>query len=262
MSALPPTAGATVATGVTSGVVAAWRAQNRALADLVLAHDPDTPVPTCPGWTLRAVAVHVGRGDRWAATMVARRMDTVLPVREVPDGKPPEDGLAQWLLAGVDQLASAVAETGPSTPIWTFTGPRPSAWWLRRRLHECLVHRADAALAVGAPFDPPAEVAADGLSEWLTLVAARPAAPEPPLAEGTSMHLHATDGGLGAAGEWMVRPTEDGVAWEPGHAKGTVAVRGPAADLLLVVLRRLPPDRVEVLGDAAVLDTWLARTNF
>jgi uncharacterized protein (TIGR03083 family) len=259
MPALDPRAGASVAADVTAGVTAAWRAQNRALADLLRAHDLDTAVPTCPGWTLANLATHVGRGDRWAATIVARRMDTALPMREVPDGKPPEGGAVGWLLAGVDALATAVATTGPTTPVWTFTGPQPAAWWLRRRLHECLVHRADVALAVGAPFEVPAEVAADGVSEWLTRLTARSGAE--PLAEGTSMHLHATED-LGPAGEWMVRPGGDGVTWEPGHAKGTVAVRGPAADLLLVLVRRLPPERVQVLGDAAVLERWLARTDF
>ncbi|MGQ0576091.1 MAG: maleylpyruvate isomerase family mycothiol-dependent enzyme [Pseudonocardia sp.] len=246
-------------------VVAAWRAQNAALAVLVRDADPGAPVATCPGWTLRQLATHVGRGDRWAATMVARRSATFVDPREVPDGRPPADpaGTAEWLTAGVDQLAAAVAEVGAGTHIWTFTGPQPAAWWLRRRLHECLVHRADAALALAAPLDAPAAVAADGVSEWLTLLAARPAGEDPALPGDATMHLHATDEpGLGVAGEWMVRPAGNAVAWEPGHAKGTVAVRGPAADLLLVLTRRIGPDRVEVLGDAGVLQTWLARTGF
>ena len=42
------------------------------------------------------------------------------------------------------------------------------------------------------------------------------------------------------------------------------SVRGPASDLLLVLMRRLPPGdpAVEVLGDAAVLDELLAATPF
>lgn len=245
-------------------VVAAWRRHNGALADVVRAADPDTPVATCPEWTLRQLARHVGRGDRWAATMVARKADAPIDPRSVPDGKPPGDGeaAAPWLTAGVDLLVEAVADVGPDTPIWTFTGPQPAAWWLRRRLHEALVHSADAAMAVGAPFEVAPEVAADGVSEWLTLVAARPPAEQPLLPGGATMHLHATDEGLGAAGEWTVRPDGDRVVWEPGHAKGSVAVRGPAADLLLVLTRRLPADRVTLFGDAAVLDTWLARTDF
>lgn len=242
---------------------AAWQSQNRVLCDLLAAADPDTPVPTCPGWTLRQLATHVGRGDRWAATMVADRAETVVDPRTVPDGRPPAEPAAvgQWLAAGVRQLVEAVRKVGADAPVWTFTGPQPSAWWLRRRLHETVVHSGDAALAVGAPFQVPAEVAADGVSEWLTLVASRPPGDEPLLADGATMHLHATDD-VGTAGEWMVRPAGNAVTWEPGHAKGTVAVRGSAADLLLVVTRRIPAGRVQVLGDVGVLDLWLARTGF
>lgn len=242
----------------------AWQQQNQALADLLRAAALDTPVPTCPGWTLRQLATHVGRGDRWAATMVAERAETVVDPRTVADGRPPDDqdGTAAWLAAGVQQLVGAVVDVGADTPIWTFTGPQPAAWWLRRRLHETVVHRADAALALGAPFELPPAVAADGVSEMLTLIAARPPGDEPLLGGDDTMHLHATDDHLGAAGEWMVRPVGNAAEWEPGHAKGTVAVRGAAADLLLVLTRRLPAGRVEVLGDAAVLDTWLARTGF
>jgi len=43
-----------------------------------------------------------------------------------------------------------------------------------------------------------------------------------------------------------------------------MALRGPASDVLLVLLRRLPPDdpAVQVLGDRALLDNWLADTPF
>lgn len=243
---------------------AGWRAQNQALGDLLRSAAPDTPVPTCPGWTLRQLATHVGRGDRWAATMVEERATTFADPRTVTDGKPPADpdDAAAWLAAGVTRLTDAVEKVGADAPVWTFTGPQPSAWWVRRRLHETVVHRADAALALGAPFEVSAEVAADGVSEWLTLLAARPAGDEPLLVGASTMHLHATDGDLGAAGEWMVHPAGNAAAWEPGHAKGTVAVRGTAADLLLVLTRRIPPARVEVLGDATVLDAWLTRTGF
>ena len=107
------------------------------------------------------------------------------------------------------------------------------------------MHRADAAIALGADFAVPAERAADGLSEWLGLLASRAPEPgRPPLADGATLHLHATDDGLGAAGEWLVRGEGGGVAWEHGHGKGAVAVRGRAADLLLAIVRRRPADCV------------------
>src|SRR5262249_16928083 len=38
--------------------------QNRVFSELLRDADETTPVPTCPGWTLRQLLRHVGRGDR------------------------------------------------------------------------------------------------------------------------------------------------------------------------------------------------------
>ena len=71
---------------------------------------PDTPVPTCPGWTLKQLFRHVGRGDRWAATIV--RTGQPADPREVADGRPPEGGLVDWLRGGPQAILDAVAEVG------------------------------------------------------------------------------------------------------------------------------------------------------
>jgi uncharacterized protein (TIGR03083 family) len=216
---------------------------------------------------LRKLVTHVGRGDRWAATIVRERSDRFVDTRTVAGGRPPDDqnGTAEWLRAGAAELLAAVAATGADVPVWTFTGPQPARWWIRRRLHEATVHRADAVLALGADYELAAAVAADGVSEWLGLLAARPVrdAP-PPLDAGVTMHLHATDDGLGPAGEWLVRGVAEGISWEHGHAKGELAVRGRAVDLLLALLRRIAADdaRLQVLGDAPIWSNWLGRTGF
>jgi uncharacterized protein (TIGR03083 family) len=235
--------------------------ENALFAALAATADPDTPVGTCPGWSLKQLFRHVGRGDRWAATIV--RTGEPADPREVVDGRPPDGGLVEWLHGGPQAVLDAVAQVGPDTPVWTFTGPQPASWWVRRREHEVLVHRADAALAVGADYAVPAERSADALSEYLGLLAARKPDPaDPPLAEGVTLHLHATDDGLGPAGEWLVRGVDGGLAWEHGHGKGAVAVRGPAVDLLLAVVHRRPADSVETIGDAALWERWLARSGF
>lgn len=237
--------------------------ENRSLAAIVRAADPATEVPTCPGWTLRNLATHVGRGHRWAAKIVAERAQAPVDTRSVTAGKRPDepDAAQEWLVASAQAVLDAVASTGPETPVWTFVGPRPAAWWIRRRLHEDTVHKADAAIAVGVPFELAPELAADGISEWLDLVAARDAEL---LAEGATLHLHATDEGLGAAGEWLVRGTGGTIRWEHGHGKADTAARGAAADLLQAMVRRIPAGdgRVEVLGDAAAWTTWLEPTPF
>ena len=238
--------------------VAALLEHNALLADAVGAADPDLAVPACPGWTVRTLLTHVGRGDRWAAEIV--RTGAFVEFRDVPDGRPGDDAGA-WLAASPRLLLDAVA-AAPDAPVWTFLGPRPAAWWVRRRLHEATVHLADAVLAAGGDPALAPTVAADGLSEWLDLVAAR--ADPAPLGPGATMHLHATDEGLGHDGEWMVTEDAGTVRWEHGHGKGAVAVRGAASDLLLAAVRRLPADhpRLQVLGDAEVFTTWLARTGF
>ena len=146
--------------------------ENDAFAQTLRGADEATPVPTCPGWTLRHLLRHVGRGDRWAGQIVGDRLSDYLDPREVRDGKPPDDadGAIDWLRGGAQGLVGAVDGVGADTAVWTFLGPRPAAWWIRRRLHEATVHRADAELALGRDFRLAAELAADGLTEWLERV--------------------------------------------------------------------------------------------
>jgi uncharacterized protein (TIGR03083 family) len=239
---------------------AAFVEENELFAALAASADLATPVPTCPEWTLKQLFRHVGRGDRWAATIV--RTGEPADPREVADGRPPEGGLVEWLRGGPRAVLDAVTEVGPDTPVWTFTGPQPASWWVRRREHEVLVHRADAAFALGVDYSLPADRAADGLSEYLGLLAARKPDPaDPPLADGASVHLHAAEE-IGPAGEWMIRGSGGGVVWEHGHGKGDVAVRGPAVDLLLAVVGRRRPDSVETIGDADLWERWIARSGF
>jgi len=237
------------------------------LARLAVGADLTRTVPTCPEWTMRQLITHVGRAHRWATAIVTTRSAVPIPFREVPDGKPPADprGHAGWLRAGAAGVVDAVRAAGDDQ-VWTHRGPGPAWYWARRMAHETAVHRADAQIALGQRprIDP--VTAADGIDEWLGFLAAPdPGEDRPALAglHGRVLHVHVTDEEV-AAGEWMIRPAAGGVTVEPGHGKGDVAVRGPASDLLLVLMRRLPPGDppVEVLGDAAVLDELLAATAF
>jgi len=192
--------------------------------------DLERPVPTCPGWTFRQLATHVGRGHRWAAQIVATRAATPIPMREVADGKLPQDPAlhASWLNAGADQVIEAVTAAG-SDLVWTLAGIGPASFWARRRAHEAAVHLADAQLAAGLDVDLAPEFAADGVDEWLARVA-----------------------------------DPSGVTVARGHGKADVAVRGPAAGLLLILTRRLPPSdpAIEILGEQELLTHWLQHTPF
>jgi len=240
--------------------------QTRAFGELIRSADPSTPVPTCPDWTLKQLFRHVGRGNRWAAQIIADHRVHPLDPRDVRDGKPPDDPDAaiDWLNSGAQLIINSVDRVGADARVWTFLGPRPAGWWIRRRLHEATVHRADAAIALGIDYDLSPELAADGISEWIELMTVQAKPQSPPLDPGRTLHLHATDDGLGPTGEWMIVNDEDGIGWSHEHGKGDAALRGPAKDLLLAIVRRrsAADAGIEVLGDTAVWDGWLQRTPF
>jgi uncharacterized protein (TIGR03083 family) len=247
-------------------------AETARFAAVVHDADPARPVPTCPGWTLAELTAHVGFGHRWAATIVERRAGGPVPHGEADDLEvPPEaGGRSAWLLAGARRLGDAVRDLGPGTAVWTWAADRTAGFWLRKIAHDTLVHRLDAELAVGRDLEVAADLAADGVSDLLGSIAtlSPPDSIDPQFADlrgdGETLHFHATDEGLGAAGEWLVRRTPSTVAWEHRHGEADVAVRGPALDLLLVLNRRATPGdaAVEVAGDERLLAHWLEHSVF
>jgi uncharacterized protein (TIGR03083 family) len=243
---------------------AALTGQNRMLGELMQDTDWSVPVPTCPGWTLLQLLRHVGRGDRWAAQIIADRADASLDPRLVRDGRPPADarGAIEWLSQSPLTLLAAVEAIGPGAEVSTFVGPRAAAWWIRRRLHEATIHRADAAIALGAPYQLPAELAADGISEWLDRLADEQALGQPPsLPAGASLALRATEQDL-TESTWTVLGSPKGVQWSGRPGSADLTLSGPATDLLLALLRRRPAEDtgISMQGDTGLWRSWLALT--
>jgi uncharacterized protein (TIGR03083 family) len=239
--------------------------QNRMLGELLQDAEWSVPVPTCPGWTLLQLLRHVGRGDRWAAQIIADRADASLDPRLVREGKPPADvtGAIRWLSQSPLTLLAAVDAIGLGSEVSTFVGPRAAAWWVRRRLHEATIHRADAAIALGAPYQLPAELAADGISEWLERLADEQALGQPPaLPAGASLELRATDHDL-TESTWTVLGNPTGVQWTAGRpGSADLTLSGPATDLLLALVRRRPVEdtSISMQGATGLWRSWLDLT--
>jgi predicted lipid carrier protein YhbT len=121
--------------------------------------------------------------------------------------------------------------------------------------HETAVHRVDAELAAGSPRPIAPDLAADGIDEFLQFFL--PEDPEVLRDPGESVHLHATD----SADEWLVTVGAGAIAFERRHAKADVAARAPVSDLLLALWRRVPVADLDVVGDAAALERFLARPS-
>ena len=148
-----------------------------------------------------------------------------------------------------------LANIDPRTYVWTWSAQKNAAFVQRRMAHESAVHRVDAELAAGFRRPIAADLAADGVDEFLEFFFAseHDERSEP----GESIHLHSTDCG----DEWLVTVRDGVVTTEREHAKGDAAVRAGVSDLLLLLWRRLRPDDVEVLGDRKALERFLARTS-
>jgi uncharacterized protein (TIGR03083 family) len=236
---------------------------------VVASHDLELPVPTCPDWNLGQLASHLGRTQRWVAETVGARAAQPPSIAELPDGTFPEVRAEQsrWLRAGAQRVVETIRDAGDDQ-VWAFAGTGPATFWARRMAHEALVHRVDGQLATGQEPAVDPVLAADAIDEWLDLLTERgfadAAAAAVPLPAGAVMHLHATDDGLGGAGEWLVRRHDGALVAEPGHGKGDVAISGPASDLLLMLLRRIQADAPDltIYGDASMLAGWLDRTPF
>ncbi|HEV8423859.1 MAG TPA: maleylpyruvate isomerase family mycothiol-dependent enzyme [Actinomycetes bacterium] len=244
--------------------------QTNLLRDLLEGSDLSVTVPTTPDWTLAQLVRHVGGNLRSVETAVRTGTAVVEPDKQVPEAAGPaaDDpaALDAWLAEGAARFAGTLRGAGPAATAQVWAFQRPTAFWARRAAHDLVIHRADAAGAVRAGFTVAPDMAADAIDELLELLSfLRVAASSPRLAElrgpGKTIHLHATDTDAGLTAEWLVELGTDGFTWRHAHDKATVVLRGPLADVLLVFYRRLPADseRVEVLGEAALLDFWLER---
>jgi uncharacterized protein (TIGR03083 family) len=227
------------------------------LAGAVVGADPTMPVPTCPEWPLRVLVGHIGQAHRWAAGIV-RSGPSPIPDPFDADPGSPQDWPG-WLRGGAADLADAVMAAGEG-PVWTFFGPRPATFWLRRMLHDTTVHHADAALATDTAFEVAPDLAADAISEWLEVLSdpvtqtIKPAVAE---LRGTGQTLQLRpDTGVG----WLITRTPDGVRWARATDSADATLAGPIGDLLLVLTRRLPPGQITITGDRDLADHWLAHT--
>lgn len=236
--------------------VAAIREDGAALARAARAAGAQAPVPSCPGWRVADLLSHVGRIQRWVAAIVASR-----PARPAAhwsdDPAPGVDAVVDWFPAGVALLADALDGAQPDDEVWTWSPDGTARFWARRQAHEVAVHRWDGQRAAGAPEPIARDLAVDGIQEFFDILPARRGA-DAPKGGGETIHLHCTDG----EGEWLVRLAPEGVRVTREHAKGDVAARGAASDLLLWLWGRVGHDGLDVFGDASLLERWQELARF
>jgi len=223
------------------------------IADLagVGVDDLDRPVPACEGWDVSRLLSHVGRVHRWVIGVLEAGPggDAPVPARR-PDDVSPLD----WFADGAATLRSSFDAVDLDVVYPTWIGDQQARWWLRRQVQETAVHAWDGRDARGRGdegLDP--DVAVDGIDELLDVFLRLRFDHAAFGAAGESMHLHATD----VDGEWLITFESGGVPTvRREHAKGDVAARGTASDLLLFLWSRRRPETLDVFGDATLLTRY------
>jgi uncharacterized protein (TIGR03083 family) len=237
--------------------IGALRTEGPAFAAAVAEAPAETPVLSCPGWTVADLTLHLARTYHWVHSFAGSGATTRPTGRpadvDLPAGATP---LQLWQ-HGYDQLMNLFDGLDPEAPAWNWAPqPKKAGFWPRRMAHETAIHRWDAQLAIAAGEPVEAKLAADGVSEvldtWLPAGRRR----TPGQWHGV-VQLTATD----AAQEWYLRLRGQGVALldtatifdhDDHHARAQVAAT--ASDLELALWGRVSFDTLAVTGDRTLLD--------
>jgi uncharacterized protein (TIGR03083 family) len=216
----------------------------------------DAPVPSCPDWDVRRLLQHTAKVHQRTEAVVRTGADTPPRSSEFPRFSD-DDALFDEFLAVLDRLVTTLGDADPAGPSWNFTGAhQQNDFWFRRMAHETTIHRVDAELAAGAPVSPvEAALAVDGIDELV--VAMMPNVfPHTGSDLQATVHLHSTD----QPGEWLVTFGGGRMVTTREHAKGDLAVRGPAEGIYLWAWDRRPVDDagLEVFGDEALVAAFTA----
>lgn len=216
----------------------------------------DDPVPTCPGWTVGRLLLHVGRVYRHAAEILESRADAApeYPARPAEGTEPIE-----YLLDGLDEVVTALGEVDADTSVWNWSqSPAVATFWARRMAHETLIHRIDLQLTHDVAVVVDVDQAVDAIDEVFEAVL--PRLYERGRLDGLegTLHLRATDAGV----RWTAKLTPESAAVTRDGGGGDLALAGKASELLLLIYNRGDLGSVDVAGDPALIEAWRERVRF
>lgn len=233
--------------------LAILRREGDAFVDSI-AQARDVTIASCEPWVGADLLWHMTEVHySWKFIVETHLMN---PADYVPRSKPADEDMLTEYRAGLNELISVLSSLDPTRSCWTWAGIQDVAWVLRRMAHETAVHAWDAHCAAGNTAEIDAELASDGIDEFVhVMLVSNMREEEGPLSG--SVHIHCTD----VDGEWLIvpTPTSDVVVTRE-HSKGDCAIRGSASQLLLGLWRRIPMSSLEVIGSAGVAEQFLNRT--
>jgi uncharacterized protein (TIGR03083 family) len=219
--------------------------------------DRSARVPWSDRWTVGTVARHVAGTHHVVAEIVRGRPEAdfgLFATLESPEKDAPE--FVDWFRSGTNSLVEQLSSASADEVCWSwYVAGGQVGWWARRMALEAVVHRADVDAAGRKTFAVAAEIAADGIDEYLDVfVAASRAAAQSPA--GPTISFECSD----RSDRWWLDLSEPGgrlVGRE--RLAASLHLRGTARDLLQAIWGRIPMSDaggVEVSGNVAELERW------
>jgi len=229
-------------------------------------------VPSCPGWVLTDLVLHLGTVHRLVARLIGERMQQPparggdrswlglaeewggwLPPGRAPEGSPLPGALLDWFGAGAADLAERFHAAEPGEPVWTWSADHSVGFWQRMQAIEAAVHRWDAENAVGTARPLDAALAADAVGQTFEVMAPmRRAVAKAPPGQGERFLFRRTDGPQ----TWAVRFDGESVRIGAPGEPHDIQISGTASDLALFLWQRQVAGRLEVQGDASLLNGY------
>jgi uncharacterized protein (TIGR03083 family) len=217
------------------------------------------PVPSCPGWNVGDLVLHLGTVHRWAERLVSVRAPGRIASSDMALDEGPLSG--EWMRSGGESLLATLRSADPDAEMWAWGRDQHVRFWSRRELHETLVHRFDLELALGAVPSTAGRVAADTVDEFLdNLAAAEYFSPNVARLRGKGEQISFVATDTGDAWNVVLRPDRFDVSAV--DASAAASLSGEAATLALVLYRRLPlPESGLVLdGQHDLVEFWIANS--
>ncbi len=183
------------------------------------------------------------------------------PSEEAVGDTEPHGDLMSWSAAATSKLIGALTEAGPDRMCWTWWessgAPMTAGAVARHQVQEAGVHAFDAQQAAGRLQPLPPMVAADGVSEYIT-VELPTNGPWP--YEPATVILE-----TGPGGTWLLDLGPHGVRVLQGHDHGDVkpsaTVTADPSDMVLAFYRRDLPGQLHIEGDRDLVPELIAWPN-
>jgi uncharacterized protein (TIGR03083 family) len=204
--------------------------------------DLASPVPSCPGWTVRDLVAHLAQ--------VYEHKIECTRLGHAPDPWPPEwpdaDRPIGWYRDAHARLLAMFDESDATTPSATWwPADQTVGFWARRMAHETAVHRVDAELARGVETPIDAALATDGVDEILRIMLEGDWSDDAD-DTATGQRVAIVTGGRA----WDVVLDRGAITVSEGDGPSDARLSGEPSDVLLWLWGRAGDDRVIFDGDA------------